>query len=173
MKIFHAGVCALCLLMGCSPVPPQTPAPNSQPTTMVSIPTFFNSRSDWDVTIAVAAPQTEVAVGNSISVTVVVTNTGKLGADKAICDLRGWLNRDKTDSNISTPIPLFESALEKVDRRGLDMACVYGLHALQPGTVWLEGHYGGEILIGVSQAGGGPIGEWVGKDSPLLEIHIK
>jgi hypothetical protein len=173
MKNFCAGLFCLLWITGCSPVLTDSPSVTGKPTIVVSVPTLFYSRSDFDVSMAITATQTELAVGDSFTVTVTITKTGKLGADKPGCALYGWLDRDKTHSNLSLPEPLYGSVTEKRIPRGADMTCIYTLRALRPGTIWLEGHYHGEILIGVSHAGGGPVGEWVGKDSPLLEIHIK
>jgi hypothetical protein len=188
---FVAFTCAglFVLLVACAPTSMPSPVPISSRVTVSLAPALTARpvleptrtpivitmketevpRSYFSLTVTISATATELKVGDTISVTVIITNTGKLGAHQAYCDLRGWLE-DGTPNDY-LPNPIIEPGYQQRNSDGIVpgevQTCIFTLRAAHPGTVLLEGTYGGRVYFHVDGD------RYVGESSPRLKIHVE
>ena len=155
-----------------SPAPALTATPVLEPTRTPIVITMKETavpRSYFSLTITISATATELKVGDTITVSVTVTNTGKLGAHQAYCDLRGWLE-DGTPNDY-LPNPIIEPGYQQRNSGGIVpgevRTCTFTLRAAHPGTVLLEGTYGGKVYFSPDAD------RYVGEKSPRLKIHVE
>jgi hypothetical protein len=95
--------------------------------------------------MAITATATELQVGDIITVTVTITNTGKLNAGyPGVCNLASYVDVDLPEwQPYEDPIldpPVLGSEVESI-LVGEVQIYTFVLQAARPGTVWLEGVY--------------------------------
>lgn len=108
----------------------------------------------YELTATVKATTTEVKVGEIFTVTMIVTNTGKVCAHKVLCKLQGWAN-DTTTPNEYLDSPFIEPPYPETIVFAPNMSycpgniitCTYTLTATQPGEIVLEGGLLGEVFF--------------------------
>ncbi len=187
LKILTSLTSSLIILSGCSSAS-QTPTapPALEPATAPPAPSLHTPQramttspmptdlphSYYDLSIALTATTTEAKVGDMITVTIMVTNTGKLCANKTYCELRGW-SKDETTPHDYLDAPLFEPAYPgiinfdwaKSNCPGTFVTCVFVLQAVRPGTVVLKGGFGGKVHFSMYE-------QDVGKEPKPLTLYI-
>ncbi len=154
-----------------SPTPLSSPMPSfkPRPTTMVSHHPTELPHTYFDLTLILKATTTDMKVGDTVTVTLIVTNTGILPAHNTYCNLAGY---PYAGSPVYQPFddPVLEPAVLIFDFDGINpgevQTCTFVLLAARPGTVWLEGTYAGQVSFS-------DYDQYKGEKAPLLEIHVE
>jgi hypothetical protein len=150
--------------------PTSTPAITRSPRTPIIITMKQTPvpRSYFSLTMAISATVTELKVGETTSVTVIITNTGKLGAHQAYCALSAWFEDEASDRYFSDPIvsPWDQTINQDGIAPGEINTCVFALRAVRPGAVFVEGTYVGRVYFHVDGD------QYVGDKSPRLKLHV-
>ncbi len=151
-----------------APLASATPTLKPAPTLLVIQHPTEVPLSWFAVTVNIAATATDLKVGNTVTVTVTTKSTGQRVAGRAYCRLNAWLADETHSSALSDPIlePWDQSTDLDLIRPGDVKTCTFTLRAVRPGTVFLEGGYGGKAYVSDYERD-------IGEKSPLLEIHVR
>ncbi len=157
-----------------TPAVPPTPTRTFLPTWTPGPPTRTpHPLSDAEIKVVITATVTELQVGEVVTFTYIVTNTGKLSLEKPYCHLQVYLDGIRQDIT-SRPLILdpphsgweLPNASFKL-RPGVSDMVTLTLRAVNPGTVTVKGTIGG----GVAFRPGGPE-TIMGWDSDSLTIRV-
>jgi hypothetical protein len=152
-----------------SPMPLASVTPTAKPRpTKMSIQHPTELPPSWlSLTVTITATATELKGGDIITVVVTTRNTGQLSAIRTYCNLRGWLEDGTPNDYLLDPI--VEPGYQSLGLYGSDPGdvetCAFSLRAAHPGTVFLQGGYGGKTYFSDYERD-------IGENAPWLKINV-
>jgi hypothetical protein len=108
-------------------------------------------RSAFQVTVTIQISPEVVRVGDNLTVTLTVTNTGKLEADQTHCGLYLYVGGMGTAEPKENPVLTFLSEEYWAIRLppGDVQSCIFVFRAERPETIFLQGGYSGKVTYGM------------------------
>lgn len=151
--------------------PPSTPTQTPRPIPTRPTPLPY---SDFSITVAITMTATDLKVGDIITISLKVTNTGKLYFHRAYGTLHIFLENGKDYQPSSNPIlecmtpKLVDFALPGYNLKpGESVSVTFVLRAMRPGAVVIVGETGGEVYLIPGRAVG------TGGNTAPTKIHVQ